>query len=220
MEIRAVAFDVDGTLYSNARMYLKSLRFALLHARHIRAYARVRKVVRNVRPVEDFRVLEREMLAAELGISSEEAGRFIDHNLHVVWESVIDRVGTLPGVRSCLEELKAAGLPMGVSSDFPVHTKLERLGLAELFDCEQWTEESGYLKPHPEPFNRLAECLDTPPQNIVYVGNSYTYDVIGAKQVGMIAVHLARRPHKNTVADYTTRNYQKLCSWILSKIPS
>jgi putative hydrolase of the HAD superfamily len=109
---------------------------------------------------------------------------------------------------------------MGVSSDFPVHKKLERLKLEGFFACEQWTEESGYLKPHPEPFARLAECLGTPPENIAYVGNSYSYDVLGAKNAGMIAVHLARRSHKNTIADYTTRNYQKLCSWIFSKIPA
>lgn len=218
MQIKAVAFDVDGTLYPNAVMYRKSILFALRHFWTIRAYARVRKAVRRIRPVEDLQSLERQALAEKLGISVEEAARFIEHTVHEVWERVFDRVPPFSGVRECCERLRAAGLRLGVSSDFPVRSKLMRLGLSDLFNCALWSEESGYLKPHPEPFEALAECLGAAPGETIYVGNSYEYDVIGAKSVGMVAVHLARRGPRDSIADFTTRDYSELTQWILSRI--
>ena len=217
MSIKAVAFDVDGTLYPNATMYMKSLPFALRNWRSIRAYARVRKAVREMRPIEDLKGLERRALADELGIDVEEAGVFIDHSIHEVWEQVIDRVKPFHGVRECCESLLAAGIRLGVSSDFPVSNKLSRLGLADLFECALWSEDSGYLKPHPEPFRSLAACLEADPSEMVFVGNSYEYDVEGAKAVGMQAVHLSRSAPRGTVADFTTRDFLALRDWILSQ---
>jgi putative hydrolase of the HAD superfamily len=217
MSIKAVAFDVDGTLYPNAVMYRKSLVFAVRNFRRIRAYARVRKVVRKVRPIEDLKLLERQALADELGIGLEEASRFIDHTIHEVWEQVIDRVDTYPGVRECCQTLIQHGLRLGVSSDFPVSSKLKRLGVDDLFQCALWSEDSGYLKPHPEPFLALASCLDADPSEMVFVGNSYEYDVEGAKAAGMRAVHLARHAPPDTIADFTTNDFESLTHWILDQ---
>ena len=214
MPVRAVAFDIDGTLYPNAAMYLKSLPFALTHLRLMLAYAKVRKEVREIRPVDDLQALEAEMLAKRLGISSERARDRISTEIHGEWESVLDRVNLYPHVRDCVRGIKEAGLPVAVTSDFPVERKLERLGLEGIFDCRLWTEESGYLKPHPEPFLKLAECMGFSPQEILYVGNSYEYDVVGAKRVGMRAAHLTRRPVRDTVADFSFFDYRELCSWV------
>ncbi|TVQ17702.1 MAG: HAD family hydrolase [Spirochaetaceae bacterium] len=218
MTIKAVGFDVDGTLYPNSAMYIQSAWFALRHLRRVHAYSRVRREMRRQRPIDDLRVLERELLAGRLGIPERDAARFIDEVIHDGWESILDRVQPFPGVHECVEALRAAGLRVGVSSDFPVARKLGRLGFDGLFDCALWSEESGYLKPNPEPFIALSECLQAEPSQVVYVGNSYDYDIVGAKNVGMTAVHLARRPVAGGTADYTTRSFDDLCAWILDRI--
>ncbi|MBU8913363.1 MAG: HAD family hydrolase [Spirochaetales bacterium] len=214
MPIEAVAFDIDGTLYPNRSMYLRSIPFALTHLRLVRAYSRIRKHVRKRRPVTDLQSLERRLLAHEMGIGEAEAAHMIDVAIHERWEAVLNGVRPYPHVRTAIERMKAGGLQMGVSSDFPVDRKLKRLGLDGLFECSLWSEESGYLKPHPEPFRALAECIGLEPSSILYVGNSYEYDVIGAKAVGMRAAHLRRRPVRNSVADVTFRDFRRLAEWV------
>ncbi|MFW5783787.1 MAG: HAD family hydrolase, partial [Spirochaetota bacterium] len=121
-------------------------------------------------------------------------------------------------VRECVLRLREHELPVAVTSDFPVERKLERLKLDGLFDCRLWTQESGYLKPHPEPFLALAECMGYPPEEILYVGNSYEYDVVGAKGVGMTAAHLARRAPEASIADFTFSDYRELCPWVHERV--
>jgi putative hydrolase of the HAD superfamily len=214
MPINAVAFDVDGTLYPNSSMYLRSIPFAITHPRLVVAYRRVRHEVRRRRPIHDLQVLERELLAEQLGITAAEAGRLIDVQIHEEWEATLNRVRLYPHVRSTILHLRELGLRIAVSSDFPVERKLKRLGVHDLFDCMLWSEQSGYLKPHPEPFHALAECIGLPPEEILYVGNSYEYDVEGAKAVGMSAAHIRLFPVRNSIADLTFIDYRHLGEWV------
>ncbi len=214
MPIRAVAFDVDGTLYPNAAMYLRSAPFVLLRLRLMRAFAAVRREIRKRRPIDDLRTMEAQMLAERLGVSEREARERIDKEIYGLWEQVLDGVSPYPYVKDCIQGIKDAGLPIAVTSDFPVGRKLARLGLDGLFDCQMWTEEAGYLKPHPESFHMIAECLGVPPEQILYVGNSYEYDVVGAKKAGLYAAHRVRRPVTDTIADFTFSDYRDLQRWI------
>jgi len=216
--VEAVAFDVDGTLYPNSTMYLKSLPFAVLNLRLMIAFAAVRREIREHRPVPDLRELEDRLLGERLGIGPEAARALIERKIYGEWEEVLDRVRPYPNVRDCLVRLRESGLPVAVTSDFPVERKLHRLGLDGLFDCRLWSEESGYLKPHPEPFEQLAGCLGVAANRVLYVGNSYEYDVLGAKRAGMLAAHLSRRPPRDTVADFTFSNYRDLCDWVLNDL--
>ena len=216
MPIEAVAFDVDGTLYPNARMYVRSLPFFASHFRLVCAYRRIRKDVRTRRPIEDLKSLERNLLADELGVDEAEAARMIDVCIHGKWESVFGNVKPYPHTREALERIRDAGVRLAVSSDFPVDRKLKLLGLDDLFECSLWSEDSGYLKPHPEPFVALAECIGEDVSNILYVGNSYAYDVVGAKAVGMLAAHLHRRPVRDSQADVTFMDYRQLAQWVVA----
>jgi putative hydrolase of the HAD superfamily len=220
MPVQAVAFDIDGTLYPNAAMYLKSVPFALRRLRLMFAFARVRRDVRRMRPIDDLALLQAQLLADRLGIDVRRAAERIETELYGEWERILDRVEPFPHVRQCVEGIRDAGLQVAVTSDFPVHRKLARLGLDDLFECRLWAEESGYLKPHPEPFILLAGCLGLPPEQILYVGNSYEYDIVGAKRAGMMAAHLTRRPPPDSVADFSFSEYRDLCRWVRSLVGS
>jgi putative hydrolase of the HAD superfamily len=195
-------------------MYLNSLGFVLSRPRFMRAYARVRREIRTIRPIDDLETLESELLARELRTTPERARQRIVREVYGTWETTLDRVKPYPHVRECVSGIRDRGLRVAVSSDFPVQGKLKRLGLDDLFDCELWTEDSGYLKPHPEPFVMLAGCIGCEPGEILYVGNSYEYDVVGATSAGMRAAHLARRPVANTLAEFTFSDYRDLCHYV------
>jgi FMN phosphatase YigB (HAD superfamily) len=40
------------------------------------------------------------------------------------------------------------------------------------------------------------------------------YDVVGAKGAGMRAAHLCRRPVRNSIADFSFRDYRQLPPWV------
>jgi putative hydrolase of the HAD superfamily len=63
--------------------------------------------------------------------------------------------------------------------------KLEYLGISGIWDAVLCSQDYGAIKPHKRPFIELAKAMSLPPENILYVGNSRSYDVEGAYRTGM-----------------------------------
>ncbi|MFW5643352.1 MAG: HAD family hydrolase, partial [Alkalispirochaeta sp.] len=79
-------------------------------------------------------------------------------------------------------------------------------------------EETGYLKPNPEPFLRLIEELGVPAGEILYVGNSYRYDIEGARAVGMVTAHITRKGSPGAPADLVFSRFSELRRWLEARI--
>ncbi|TVR02027.1 MAG: HAD family hydrolase [Spirochaetaceae bacterium] len=218
MKLRAVAFDIDGTLYDNAIMHRRSIWFALRNWRVLNAFRRVRHELRLIRPIENFPRMQAELLAGELKTTPERAQEIIQQLFYDTWEQVLHRVPLCDGVRETIDSFRSAGLKLAVASDFPVTRKLGILNIEGLWNCEISTEAVGYLKPNPEPFRALLDCLDEPAESVLYVGNSYRYDVEGARNVGMPTAHYTRRARPDSVADLSFSNYKILRDWVLTKV--
>lgn len=209
-ELEAVAFDIDGTIYPNRVMYRASLPIVLSNLRLFRAFGHARRMVRIEPPEADLRAETARIAARMLRSDPVATGARIGDVVYRRWERVLRRVPLYPGVPETLQALRIAGYRIGALSDFPVVTKLELFGIADLWDCVLSSEDTGYLKPHPEPFRRLAELLEAEPHRILYVGNSYRYDVLGARAAGMRTAHLARRPPRDSLADLTVSRWDEL----------
>lgn len=216
--IRAVAFDVDGTLYPNSRMYLASLGFAMRNMSLLRRFQKVRRQMRDIRPIEDFYALQAQMLARELKKDHVQTRQIIDREFYGSWESVLDHVALYPGVIELLAGLRDRSVPLGVLSDFPVERKLKKLSVSQYFDVALGSESVGYLKPAAEPFETLVRELGIQPHQLLYVGNSYEYDICGAADLGIQTAHLTRKPVKNSRADFSFANYQQLGNWLFPRL--
>jgi 2-haloalkanoic acid dehalogenase type II len=59
------------------------------------------------------------------------------------------------------------------------------------------SESARAYKPHAEIFRHLAKQLDLPPQRILYVGDSRLADIAGAKNAGLRAAWINRKPDGN-----------------------
>lgn len=210
MRFKAVAFDIDGTLYPNSAMYMRSLLFGLRHFKLLRVFSDVRKQLRIIRPIENFRELQDKLVAEGLGVSPEDAGRILQTAIYSEWETNLEGIRLFSGVRELVAEIRERGIATAVLSDFPVDRKMAILGLDKFWDVALSAEDANYLKPNPEPFDLLTRRLGLPPEEILYVGNSYEYDVLGATGVGMAAAHLCRRPVKNSQALISFSNYRQL----------
>ncbi|MCF7942992.1 MAG: HAD family hydrolase [Spirochaetia bacterium] len=203
MAITAVGFDVDGTLYPELMMYLHAFPLIIRSPLLMYHYGQARKILRkrsaggeqitgSFRTNQAAAFLEsrkagkdgnyRAAFTEELIEKTEE---IIDASIYAHWNRLFADIKPFKNVRRAWLELKEAGLSLGLLSDFPIGVKPEALGIADLADAWCCSEETGYLKPRPEPFIYLAEKLGCPPENILYVGNSYEKDVVGAHAAGM-----------------------------------
>ena len=217
MPIRGVAFDVDGTLYSNRLMYALSIPLVLSRLRLLRAFRDIRLDLRKEGAVSDFYAVQAGRVAEALGIPVEEAEELINRKVYKTWEDILYLVPLRRGVRNTISRLREEGFKLAVSSDFPLKRKLKILKLEDVWDAVVPAEPTGASKPNPEPFLAVARALGLPPEEILYVGNNYDYDVVGASSVGMKTAHISPKSVENGLADLTFRRFPELLEWILAR---
>lgn len=104
------------------------------------------------------------------------------------------------------EVLAALGgrVRLGVVSNYPsaaaVLGSLERLGLAARLDVVVVSEQVGWLKPHPRPFEAALEALgDVDAGEVLFVGDDPVNDVSGARAMGFRTAWLAPPGTETTV---------------------
>ena len=226
--ITAVAFDLDGTLYPNYSLNIRLLPFLIWHWRFLLAFSRARNIIRREQTAQaapsllppsipNFYERQAQLVAAQLKARKEEIREKIDRLIYRGWEPFFMKIKTFPHVKEVLGEMKAAGLKLGLLSDFPPDTKLEYLGLSGFWDTALCTESIGALKPAARPFEELAKALSCAPEQILYVGNSRRYDVEGAKRAGMKAalLNIGLPVISGIKADFTFRDYRQLRNFML-----
>ena len=207
--IRAVVFDIDGTLYPIRRIALRSLPLISSHLRLFYAFARARQALRRERPGAALRRRQAELVARSLGIDAGAAARRIEQVVYGQWPRCFGRLRPYAGVAETLAGLRREGLRLGVVSDSPfTREKLTALGLHTGWDAIVSADEAGALKPNPEPFLRISELLGVAPGEVLFVGNSYHRDVIGAHRAGMQAAHFTRHPVRAGVAAISFPHYR------------
>ncbi|RKX88176.1 MAG: HAD family hydrolase [Spirochaetes bacterium] len=216
MKIKAVGFDIDGTLYPNYEMFLMSSPSFLSHPRLVLHFGKIRKEIRKTEFSGDFRETQSRLLAYSMKISKEKAADLIERHLYQKWVYSFKGVRPFKTVRPALLSLQRDGIRLGALSDFPVEKKLDFLGLSDLMEIAFSSEETGYLKPHKAPFINLISRFGLNPDEILYVGNSYKYDILGAKKVGLRTAHLIKKPDPDSQADFSFYSFLELRDWIKS----
>jgi putative hydrolase of the HAD superfamily len=230
--INGVAYDLDGTLYPNYRLYVRLIPFILKSWPFLLAFGKARDLIREaqerapgpaVSAAEtgpDFYDIQSRLIADKLKISQTRVKTMAETLIYRGWEEHFKKIKLYPQARETLEAFRKAGLKQGLLSDFPPERKLEYLGLAEYWDAVLCSERCGRLKPDPRPFEKTAEALGLPPEQILYVGNSRSYDMYGAKRAGMKTALVCFSPFprnpSGSFADFVFRDYRQLQNYVLS----
>jgi putative hydrolase of the HAD superfamily len=218
-DIRGVAFDLDGTFYPNYRFYLRLVPFVLKEWRYMLAFNQARTDLRAAFREGNFYELQALIMARILKKDGAAIKERTERLIYRGWEPLFKKVKPYRYVKEILGDLKAAGLVLGLLSDFPAERKLEYLGLDGYWDTVMCSEQVNRLKPDPAPFLELARRMALPPEQILYVGNSVSYDIVGAKQQGMKAalvsspLSLGRWNRGN--ADFVFSDYRQLREFVL-----
>ncbi len=216
MKIKAVGFDIDGTMYPDSSMYILSFFAFLKHPVLFNQFGKVRKTIRTIQYEDNFRSAQARLFAASLGVSTEDAVDIMNRFIYGGLESSFKKIKPFKELRPVLMSLKESGLHLGAMSDLPVGRKLEYLGVNDLFDFAFSTEDTGFLKPHPVPFKKMIQEFNLFPEEILYVGNNYRYDIAGAAELGMKTAHLAKKKVQNSQADITFSSFLTLRDWIFA----
>ena len=97
-----------------------------------------------------------------------------------------------PGAFDTLAALRDAGYTVGLVSNRsnPCHEECQELGLLPYFDFAYVAAEVGVWKPDPAIFDRAIQETGSSPERIVYIGDNYYADIIGAKNAGLTPILL------------------------------
>ena len=99
-----------------------------------------------------------------------------------------------PDVPEGLKELRGRGLRLGLCSnwDWDLDRHLHHSGIHGLFDTIVCSASAGFRKPHPRIFAAVIDRMGLRPENMLFVGDTWSDDVEGAIAAGLQAVHIAR----------------------------
>ncbi|HEY7683949.1 MAG TPA: HAD family hydrolase [Gemmatimonadales bacterium] len=100
--------------------------------------------------------------------------------------------GLKPGTREALDRLREAGYRLAVisNSDGRAEEALVAAGLRDCFELVIDSELVGFEKPDPRIFHVALRRMGLGPADVLYVGDIYEVDVIGARRAGMDVVLL------------------------------
>ena len=218
--IEAVAFDIDGTMYSDRQLYIRIAAYFFKNLYFFHHFRKARMILHRTAPLPDFFEYQARLTADFMKIPAEKARMLIQEKIYNGLVDFFPRVKPFKGLDSTLHAFKEAGLKLGVLSDFPPEQKGDLWGLKPLFDCLLGSEHCGALKPSPYPFGILERELGVPAERILYVGNSIRSDIKGAHKAGMKTAYLIPLRHrilhkKPREADICFKNYRQLCKIVL-----
>jgi HAD superfamily hydrolase (TIGR01549 family) len=194
--IRAVLFDLDGTLYRQSRlralMALELLTLPLAgpfkapgRLAAIRAYRAAQEQLRGGGTAGAGQA-QIAAAAAASGLPVAEVERLVDEWMMRRPLKYL-QFCRAAGLHGLLAAIDAAGLEAGILSDYPAAAKLEALGLSHRFApvLSASDPEIDAFKPSPRGYLRACEIWGVSPSEVLFVGDRADVDAAGAAAAGM-----------------------------------
>lgn len=188
--IRAVLFDLDGTLWDRDRAFR-----ALVDAQH-RSFPELTTVPRErfvsrVLELDDHGVGDKRaayaQIVQEFGLSPG-LGPLLLENFTTTYASFFD---PFPEALPTLRWLRDQSLKLGIITNGAIEaqeSKIDGLGLAPFMDTVLISEREGIRKPDPAIFQRALTRLDVDASTAWFVGDHPDADIQGASAAGLTAV--------------------------------
>lgn len=214
MPIKALVFDVEGTLFRSKSLtdaYRNQVLKLVSEKRGLDGESLLKEVKRVIVELRKEGYDQRPpstLIAERLGLTREEFYKAI--------ESVdpIKHVNPDPRLVSALKELKKR-FKLAILTNLSRRSLLgvfKALGLSEeLFDVVLTADELEHLKPHPSAFTKVIKELEVRPEEVVMVGDIVTSDLAPAKGLGMKTVLVSEEKQTNSpLVDLTVSHVAEL----------
>jgi putative hydrolase of the HAD superfamily len=237
MDIRAVAFDVNGTMVriladdGDEQVFRAAAHFLTYQGIDLHRY--------------ELRELYFQLMKEQLRISPEQYPEF---DAVGIWRSIIEdhqtdftrdlstdkleqmplflaemargvsrrRLGLYPNVREVLDVLRDR-YPLAVITDAQgasARGELHKVGLLGYFDPIIVSGDHGYRKPDPRLFQLALDGMGVAAENALYVGNDMYRDIYGAREAGLTSVMFdsdqGAKIYRDCAPDYTITDFRDL----------
>lgn len=202
--LKAIIFDLDGTLYRQGWLHRAiGLRLIRCHAtqplrglrtlRALRAYRKAQERLRDGFTSVDLAEAQIGLACTRTNLTPEFMRACVSRWMEHEPLDIVHRCAW-PGIQEFLQTCKARGLRLAVVSDYPAEAKLDALGLRGFFDvvlCAQ-APEIGVFKPHPRGLQIALERLGAGASETLYVGDRAEVDAVAAAAAGISCAILVR----------------------------
>lgn len=220
--IRAVVFDVDGTL-------LDTLPSLVLAANEVLRNAGLREVpLELMRPALSAGLgpMFRQALALQRAPLVPERAALLEEEFHAIYvRRWLRQARLFSGVSALLSALRGRGIPLGICTNRDRVTTaalLSNAGIDLCFDAIVGLGDAPEPKPAASPLLRVLQMLDAAPAETVFVGDSGMDARCADLSQVRFAAHL-----KGYAAGFCElepnvlhfERYQHLTEWILDRIP-
>ena len=204
--IQAIAFDFGNTLFPLRPRELDRLldalaeylaahvppfEFAAMRAKYLEIRDRQFTENRATLAENDLRARIAETAAFVAGVEAVDPA-LVDEALEVYTEQFVRALEMPPWLPVLLTELSAS-YALGVLSNYPLALPIFRAldvhGLTPLFKTIVVSADIGFIKPHPSVFDALLAGLALPPEKVVYIGDDWEADIVGASRAGINAIY-------------------------------
>ena len=196
--IKAVIFDLDGTLVDSNELHVESWE------RAFRKYGKrfsLDELRKQIGKGSDQYLPE--------FLNEEEMKRFgkelDEYRSELFTKEYLPRVKPFPKVRELFERLKRDGKSIALATssketESKIYKKL--LHIEDLIDAATNASDAKKTKPCPDIFETALHKLDDPPPNEVIAVGDTRYDIEAAKKIGIktIALLCGGRPEKELIA--------------------
>jgi putative hydrolase of the HAD superfamily len=237
MDVRAVAFDVNGTLVRirtdegmeeifRAAAHLLTYQGIDLHRHQVRElYFQLLREQQQTSPERypEFdavgiwrRIVEAHATDLTRALPGEKLRQLPLFLAEMARGISRRRLGPYPGVREVLDVLRER-YPLAVVTDAQsAHPRgeLHKVGLLDYFDPIVISGDHGYRKPDRRLFELALDGLGVAAEHAVYVGNDMHRDIFGAREAGMTTVMFesgqGTQAHLDCVPDYRITRFRDL----------
>jgi putative hydrolase of the HAD superfamily len=229
--MKAVIFDYVGTLVNCGGYTMEASRknlyralaaegFEVAQDKFLAAYIVAHEKYRKIR-YEQYREVTNAVWVSEalrnLGFDVSAEDSRVNAALNVFFQDFIDSLQLRDSAKPLLRQAQTR-FKVGLISNFThapvIYNSLRKIGINDFFNAVVVSEENGWRKPSGEIFKDALRRLQVGADEAVYLGDSPTEDIKGAKDAGLRTVFVASQ--FNTLKDLYSSGLKP--DWVASDL--